>query len=280
MSDTSPIMTVNGEAITSEQIEAEMNRLRMDYTMYVQQQGGEANDDQLREWSEENMVEQILLKQEALRRPFKADSEFLKRWRAFAESLPEDADQDALKEDFELQVRVERLMSTLSKQAGEPSQVQIRAYYDENQEQFTRPEQVDVTHILKVVDCSHANDQAVIAIQALKARFDKGESFDSLLPESDDFEQTHGELGVFPRGALVPEFEEVVFNMKEGDVSDVFLTPFGYHMARLNRHFPEGLVPLEEIAHEIREHLMTQGQNTAIESVIDELKSTADIQRA
>ncbi|GEM_PF-819839 len=42
--------------------------------------------------------------------------------------------------------------------------------------------------------------------------------------------QNKGFLGSFPRGAMVPEFEDIAFNMDEGDISEAFETEFGYHI--------------------------------------------------
>lgn len=42
-----------------------------------------------------------------------------------------------------------------------------------------------------------------------------------------------GELGLLPRGALVPEFTAVAYNLKKGDVSRVVETEFGYHIVEL-----------------------------------------------
>ncbi|MFN4111555.1 MAG: peptidylprolyl isomerase [Ignavibacteria bacterium] len=42
-----------------------------------------------------------------------------------------------------------------------------------------------------------------------------------------------GDLGFVRRGLLVKEFEEVVFTMKEGEISDIIESPFGFHVAQL-----------------------------------------------
>jgi hypothetical protein len=41
-----------------------------------------------------------------------------------------------------------------------------------------------------------------------------------------------GSLGVFPRGAMVPPFEQAVLRLAPGEISDVFETQFGFHIAR------------------------------------------------
>lgn len=46
--------------------------------------------------------------------------------------------------------------------------------------------------------------------------------------------KTKGSLGDFGRGMMVPEFEEVVYQMRVGEVSRPFQTEFGIHLAKLN----------------------------------------------
>ena len=41
-----------------------------------------------------------------------------------------------------------------------------------------------------------------------------------------------GALGIFPKGAMVPEFERAVIALKPGEISPVITTQFGYHIIR------------------------------------------------
>ena len=60
------VLTVNGSVIEEAVIQAEMARLRPEYTAYVQGNGGEPNEDQLREWAEEDLIEACVFRQAAV----------------------------------------------------------------------------------------------------------------------------------------------------------------------------------------------------------------------
>jgi peptidyl-prolyl cis-trans isomerase SurA len=66
-------------------------------------------------------------------------------------------------------------------------------------------------------------------------RLASGESFEDLAREySDDASgATGGNLGRFGRGVMVPEFEDAVFAMEEGEVSGIIPTRFGFHIVEV-----------------------------------------------
>lgn len=98
-----------------------------------------------------------------------------------------------------------------------------KAFYDENGDMF-HLEQVKAKHIL-LDDENTAKD----IIKKLEA----GEDFAELAKEhSTDptAKDNGGELGYFPKGAMVPEFEEAAFSLEVGKISEPVKSSFGYHV--------------------------------------------------
>lgn len=111
----------------------------------------------------------------------------------------------------------------------------LRAYYDEQQEQFSTPEERHVRHIL--IEVQGDDRQAAEAeAQAVRERLDAGEDFAALARELSDDRGTSadgGDLGWIGRGFLTGPFEDALFAMAVGDVSGPVETEFGYHILRL-----------------------------------------------
>ncbi|GAA0588127.1 peptidylprolyl isomerase [Caenispirillum bisanense] len=100
------------------------------------------------------------------------------------------------------------------------------------------PSQVRASHILLMYvgsmrsTASRSKDEAKAEIESLKAQIDGGASFAELAQKHSDCPsgQEGGDLGFFPRGAMVPEFEKAAFAMEPGETSGVVETSFGYHL--------------------------------------------------
>jgi len=143
------------------------------------------------------------------------------------------------------------------------SQVEVKdddvaEYYALHKEdKFTEPEQVRARHILvKVTADADADAKAAARKKAeeLLAKVKAGADFAALAKESSQDPGSAakgGDLGLFPRGHMVPAFEEAAFALQAGGVSDVVETPFGFHVIKVEEHPPGGVKPLEAVRGEI-----------------------------
>ena len=80
---------------------------------------------------------------------------------------------------------------------------------------------------------------------------------------------------------MVPEFDEAVFAMEVGAISDAPVkTQFGYHLIKLNAKNEAQQIPLAEIAGDIKEALLSEKRRTAYERKINQLKILYPVDKA
>lgn len=273
---------VNGERIDDGDIRQEAERLRLEYeSVFADMEPGE-REAQLLEWSKENVIERVLINQEAKKRDHlfseaqieKALSE-IKRQQGL-DNLDVKS-EEKLKERIGQQIRVEKLLEEAQSQALGPNYEQIKTYYEGNKEQFRTPEQIKVSHIVKHPNALCSPAQAEAIIKEAKARIDVGEPFETLVERYSDCSENSGSLGYIVRGQMVEEFEDVVFNMDEGQVSDIFQTRFGFHIAKVYDRRPSVLQDFGTVSQKIKDLLRQQIQTKAVENFIDRLRARAEI---
>ena len=272
--------TVNGQRIEDAEIDAEVERLKPHYESYVRENapGDEAGDEQLREWAQENLVERALIQQAAGRAEMEIPQEEIDRAYEEIKDRTGEAPAEEVKADIERQMRVDRLMAGAVEGVGEPGDEELREHYESHREEMTVPEQVRASHIVKHVYSEADKKSAYEAILDLKMQLAGGTSFEELASKTSDCPENAGDLGLFGRGQMVQEFEDVVFGLRVGEVSDVFETQFGYHIVKLYEHRAARTPPYEQIRDRIAEALSEQRRQEAVEAFVDSLRAQARIE--
>ena len=119
----------------------------------------------------------------------------------------------------------------------EYSKSDVEQYYKENIDRFRSNEERKSSHILISFDDEVIEDAALEQIKNIQERIKAGESFEALAQEfSDDggSAANGGDLGWAEPGLFVPEFDQVLFALETGEISDPVKTQFGYHIIRMD----------------------------------------------
>ncbi|MHC4073302.1 MAG: peptidylprolyl isomerase [Planctomycetota bacterium] len=279
---------VNGEKIEDSAIQQEVERLRPDYERVFADQDPKEKETQLLDWSRENVIERVLINQDAQKNggaipgdKVEATLAKLKEQYEDPQQLYKDFDTDGddkIKEAIEAQMRIEQTLSNVCKGVSKPSKSAIKEYYEQNKDQFRTEERIRVAHIVKHVNWQTDEESAFQAISQAHEELKNGAAFEMVVDKYTDCADNGGDLGFIMKGQMVEEFEDVVFNLGVGQMSGIFRSRFGFHIAKVYAREPKGVVGLEDVQERIVETLEEQMRGKAIDHFVDELRSKAKIE--
>ncbi len=163
------------------------------------------------------------------------------------------------------------------------SDAEAKEFYDKNPDKFKQGESLRASHILIRVDegaDAATKQKAKARIDAILKRAKGGEDFAKLAKENsaDGSAAQGGDLGFFPRGQMVPAFDQAAFALKPGEISDVVTTQFGYHIIKAVEHKEAATVPLPEVSERVKQFLSNQKKQAKADEFIASLKQKSKIE--
>lgn len=154
----------------------------------------------------------------------------------------------------------EQLMSQVN-----VSEDEIATYYKEHSSQYAQPEERQASHILITLAANaSAAEKAAAEDKArklgLEARQNPANFAQLAKQHSQDTGSANqgGDLGFFARGAMVKPFEDTVFKMAPGEISEPVRSDFGYHIIKLVAVKPGKTRTLQEVRGEVMQELKKQ----------------------
>ncbi len=153
---------------------------------------------------------------------------------------------------------------------------EIEKYYNEHKAEFVRPEQVALRSI--DVNTEKKSPEEIVELkkkaEATLKRIKDGDDFGELAKRFSDGSTAKqgGFLGVYKRGELSKELEDVVFKMKKNDVTDVMDTKQGFLILQVLEHYDEGEQTLAKVEPEITDKLYTARMEPAMREYVKTLR--------
>ncbi len=147
---------------------------------------------------------------------------------------------------------------------------EAEAYYLAHKEEYRRPVEIrarqmlfktreDALNVLSMLD--DGNDFAKLAEQY------------SLSPDR----ESGGELGYFSQGTLPREFDQVLFRLPVGQVSEPVESPYGIHLFLVERRRAAGLRPFAAVKDEITAMLVRQKEENVFRQWLEKLRATVRV---
>lgn len=154
---------------------------------------------------------------------------------------------------------------------AEVTEEEANKYYNEHIDEFKKGALTTAKHIL--VD---SEEKAL----NIKKEIDGGLSFEDAAKKysSCPSKERGGDLGEFPRGSMVKEFEDSAFSLPIGSVSSPVKTQFGYHLILVTERKDENVPDFQEVKGTIHNNLLQQKQSQVYFDKIEELKRIYNVE--
>jgi EpsD family peptidyl-prolyl cis-trans isomerase len=239
----------------AKRVVARVNQVEITYAEFqrrlegLQQQRGPVRPEQFKEVVHGMVQEEILLQD------------------ATTEGLDQEAAVKARLEQARRQVLIQTLLQRKVIAQAQVTDEEARKMYEDNKPLFST-ETMRVSHIMVKTEA-----EAEAILTELEAGKDFAELAKAKSQDTGSAEKG-GDLGELRRGQAVQEFEEAAFRLKEGELSPVVKTQYGYHILKGGAHVA-AVAPFDEVKGRIRQSLLQQKQQETFMAFMADLEKKA-----
>lgn len=204
----------------------------------------------------DELVKKEMLYQEAKKKGFETNSDYQKKL-----------------EDFKKLTLISLLLEKEIEDKAKVNDKDVKDYYEKHKADLTTNNQVRASHIL----VKSEDDAKKILDQVKKggdfAKLAKDKSIDT------GSAQNGGDLGFFSRGQMVPEFDKAAFSLKEGELSGLVKTQFGYHIIKVTGRKEGKIVEFDKVKDLLTQKVTAEKQKEAFDSYMEGLKKSYTVEK-
>jgi parvulin-like peptidyl-prolyl isomerase len=281
---------VNNDYITKSQYNKAVDRIKFQYIQMLKTDfnspSGASLLSEIRKNTLDNLINNKLLIQEANKLGIKVEKKeihekidtikntnFNNNEKLFKDTLKSNGlTLSMLKDSIKEELLIEKVKNKIVDDKFKISDKELKEYYEKNKEVFDKKEKVRASHIL-VKEEKIANE--------ILDKIKKGEDFSKLAEKySQDpgSKSKGGDLGFFPKGQMVPEFEKTAWELKINEISKPIKTQFGFHIIKKTGFQPAEKSNFESSKKEILDKMKEEKKSEILKNYLEELKKGAKIE--
>jgi peptidyl-prolyl cis-trans isomerase SurA len=285
------VVVVNNEVITQGEVDRMLAPVYQHYKSVCQGEELMTKLDEARQKIMGSLIEEKLLLGEAKKLNIEVDdkevaariSDSQKRFgtkEAFERALAEQRMTiKDLKAKYRDQIMTRRLVDQKVGSRIIITPVEVSEYYRKHSEEFVQPEEILPRNILIRPKEDLPPDKALELAQLVGRRLREGADFAELAKTYSDGPGASegGLMGYRKKGELAPEMDKVIFNLKEGETSDMIETGMGYLFFKIEARRPGRSLSLSEARSQIEEIIYSERGKEKMKGWVDGLKKNAYI---
>ena len=283
-------LIINSEPIPDELLQEEFQTIKSHY----EQMGAMScceRDPEFREYARENVIARVLLNQAAEREfPEISDDDIAS---ALARVVEEHGgaeqvctrlgvsslEDPLLRQDLISGLRMDKMFAKIWGPETQPSDQTLMSFMQDHQDEFMTEERVRAIAIFKQVEKVEERDNIYNGLRKLRREALAGADFEAMAVEHTDKEDKVVDLGWFKRGEFMDEFDLIFYSLQMNEITPVFASHWGFHLAKVVGHEPPTLKRFEEIKPILIERFTAESRQTKTKAFIEELKATAVIEK-
>ena len=293
--DKEKAAVVNGTVITQKEFDIELNQVKRRISQ-GRQAVSDAQLEKIKKDILESLIDRELLYQQSRKKGVVVEEKIVEDYlSSLKQKYPNQEEYEKALKDFNMSESGLKLKAKMGYAIQKFIDVQIadkvavsekesKAFYDVHPEFFKQPEKVKARHILIKLDPNAEESKKASAkekIENIQKKLEEGKDFAALAREFSEgpSKDSGGELGFLARGQMVPPFEDAAFSLKTGEVSDLVVTRFGYHLIKVTEKLAAQTIKFEDAKEKIVRHLKQEGTKKELQLHIENLRKTASIEK-